>query len=159
MFLWFVATSIATVWFVFRDPRFDYRLLIVGSVLPLADGVTGGAAVLHTLAFSLALLALVMVVTAGRRPVRKLLLGLPIGTMLHLVFDGAWADSDLFWWPIGGWGFDDAALPEVSRGWWDVALELVAVAILAWVWRSSELSDPAARRRFWREGRLFSGVA
>ena len=41
----FVGTSIATVWFVFRDPRFDYRLLIVGSVLPLADGVTGGAAV------------------------------------------------------------------------------------------------------------------
>ena len=38
------ATAIVTVWFVFRDPRFDYRLLIVGSVLPLADGVTGGAA-------------------------------------------------------------------------------------------------------------------
>ena len=76
--------------------------------------------------------------------------------MLHLVFDGAWADSDLFWWPLGGWGFDDAALPEVGRGWWDVALELVGAAILAWVWRASALSDPAARRRFWRHGRLFS---
>ena len=41
MFLWFVATAIVSVWFVFRDPRFDYRLLIVGSVLPLADGRDG----------------------------------------------------------------------------------------------------------------------
>ena len=158
MLLWFVGTSIAAVWFVFRDPRFDYRLLIVGSVLPLADGVTGGAAVLHTLAFSLVLLGAVMVVTVGRRSARKLLLGLPIGTMLHLVFDGAWADTDLFWWPLGGWSFDDAALPEVARGGWDIVLELAGAAILAWVWRTSRLSDPAARRRFWHEGRLFSGV-
>ena len=32
------ATAVVTVWFVFRDPRFDYRLLVVGSVLPLLDG-------------------------------------------------------------------------------------------------------------------------
>ena len=156
MFLWFIATAILTVWFVFRDPGFDYRLLIVGSVLPLADGVTGGAAVLHTLAFSLVLLGAVVLVTVGRRPARKLLLGLPIGTLLHLVFDGAWADSDLFWWPLGGWGFDDAVLPEVGRSWWSVALDLVGAAILAWVWRASALSDRAARHRFWRDGRLFS---
>jgi hypothetical protein len=162
LFLWFVGASIVTVWFVFRDPRFDYRLLIVGSVLPLADGVTGGAAVLHTLAFSLVLLVLVMLVTAGRRParehrpLRRLLLGLPIGIMLHLVFDGVWADTDLFWWPLGGWRFGDAALPEVARGAWDVALEVAGAAILAWVWRTSQLSDRSARRRFWHEGRLFS---
>ena len=71
---------------------------------------------MHTLVFSLVLLAVVMLATAGRRPARQLLLGLPIGTLLHLVFDGAWADTDLFWWPLGGWGFDDAALPEVGAG-------------------------------------------
>ena len=27
-------TVVAAVWFVFRDPAFDYRLLLVGSVLP-----------------------------------------------------------------------------------------------------------------------------
>ena len=117
----------------------------------------GGAGVLHTLAFSLALLAVVMLATAGRRPARKLLLGLAIGTLLHLVFDAAWADTELFWWPLGGWSFDGADLPEVARGWWSVALEAAGAAILVWVWRSSRLSDPVARRRFLRDGRLFGG--
>jgi len=31
---WFAVTAVAAVWFVFRDPRFDYRLLIVGAVVP-----------------------------------------------------------------------------------------------------------------------------
>ena len=105
-----------TVWFVFRDPRFDYRLLIVGSVLPLADGVTGGAFVLHTLTVCLLVLVVVMLATIGRRPARKLWLGLPIGMLLHLVYDGVWNDTDLFWWPFGGFGFDDAALPEAGQG-------------------------------------------
>ena len=68
MFFWFIGTSIAAVWFVFRDPRFDYRLLVVGAVLPLVDGLFGGARVMHTLVFSLALLAIVMLATIGRRP-------------------------------------------------------------------------------------------
>ena len=33
MFLWFLGTALWTVFFVFTDPRFDYRLLLVGSVL------------------------------------------------------------------------------------------------------------------------------
>ncbi len=157
MVLWFVGTAIATVRFVFQDPRFDYRLLIVGSVLPLADGVFGGAGVLHTLAFSLFLLLVVMLVTIGRRPARRLLLGLPIGTLLHLVFDGAWTDTDLFWWPLGGTGFGGAALPEVARGWWAVVLEVIGLGLLVWVWRASGLSEPSRRHRFWRTGQLFAG--
>ena len=35
VFFWFIGTAIVAVWYVFRDPRFDYRLLVVGSVLPL----------------------------------------------------------------------------------------------------------------------------
>ena len=111
MFFWFIGTAILTVWFVFRDPFFDYRLLIVGSVLPLADVFSGGAGVLHTLVFSLLLMIIVMLSTVGRRPVRKLWLGLPIGTMLHLVFDGAWATTALFWWPLGGWSFEELEPP------------------------------------------------
>ena len=34
MFLWFLGTALVTVWYVFTDPRFDYRLLLVGAVLP-----------------------------------------------------------------------------------------------------------------------------
>ena len=156
MFLWFVGTAIATVWYVFRDPRFDYRLLVVGSVLPLADALFDGVRVMHTLAFGLVVLTVVMLATVGRRPARRLWLGLPIGVLLHLVFDGAWTDPDLFWWPLGGWSFDDTWLPEASRGWWNVPLELIGVAILAWVWRTARLGDPARRAAARRSGRLFA---
>ena len=156
MFLWFVGTAVLTVWFVFRDASFDYRLLIVGALLPLADALTGGPGVLHTLVFSLALMVVVMLSTVGRRPVRKLLLGLPIGTMLHLVFDGAWATTELFWWPLGGWSFDEMRLPEASRGWLNVLFELAGAVMVAWIWRRSKLSDPVARRAFVRDGRLLT---
>ena len=154
MFFWFIGTAIVTVGVVFRDPRFDYRLVVVGSVLPLGDGLFGGARVLHSLTVSVALLAAVMLATVGRKPVRKVLLGLPIGMILHLVFDAAWSDTEVFWWPFFGWSFDDAPLPVVERGWWGLGLEAIGVAICAWLWRRNHLSDPDARRRFLHDGRL-----
>ena len=56
VFFWFIGTAVVTVWLVFRDPRFDYRLLIVGAVLPgIVDALLGGARVMHSLTFSVAL--------------------------------------------------------------------------------------------------------
>jgi hypothetical protein len=159
MFFWFVGMAIATVWFVFRDPRFDYRLLVVGSVVPLLDALFGGARVMHTLVFSLVLLFAVMVLTVGRRPARRLWLGLAIGTLLHLVFDGAWTNTDVFWWPFGGWSFEEARLPEAARGWWNVPLELAGLAVLVWVWRRARLDESVRRRAVLRTGALFSEMA
>ena len=158
MFLWFLGTALATVWYVFRDARFDVRPLALGAVLPELDGLLGGASVMHSLAFSLILLLVVMVATMGRRAARKRWLGLPIGTMLHLVFDGAWADAHVFGWPFGGWSLDDASRPAVERGWWNLLLELIGFAILAWFWRRAGLSDPARRREVWRTGRLYESL-
>ena len=158
MLLWYVGTALAAVWYVFRDPRFDVRLLVVGSLLPELDALFGGARIMHTLAFSLALLAIVMLVTTGRRPVRRLLLGLPIGTMLHLVFDGAWANTRVFAWPLGGFDFEDARLPVVERGWWNVPLELIGIALVVWFWRRAQLADPSRRREVLGTGRLFAGM-
>jgi hypothetical protein len=153
MIVWFAATAVAAVMYVFRDPRFDYRLLVVGSVLPLVDGLFGGARVLHSLSCSVALLAVVMLATQGRA-IRATLLGVPIGTFLHLVFDGAWTDTTVFWWPFGGTSFDGAELFEVGRGWWSIALE-AAGAALAWhLWRRCALHDRDRRRDFVRRGRL-----
>jgi hypothetical protein len=152
--LWFVGTSIVTIWWVFRDPRFDYRLLVVGSVAPPAiDAWFGGAHVLHSLAFSVAVLAAVMVATVGRRALRRTLLGLPLGTLLHLVYTGAWTDTSTFWWPFSG-GFDDSQLPIAARGWWNVPLELAGLAIVVWVVRAAGLADPVRRRAARRTGQL-----
>lgn len=155
MFFWFVGTVVVTVWFVFRDPGFDYRLLVVGAVLPApVDGLFGGARVLHSVTFSVLLLAAVMLFTPPRTPLRKMLLGLPVGLLLHLVFTGAWTNTHVFWWPFAGFGFDGARHPVAERGWWNVPMELVGLGLCWWiVWRA-RLREPERRAWFWRTGQL-----
>jgi hypothetical protein len=104
--------------------------------------------------FSVVLLAVVMVATVGRKPVRRLLLGLPIGTFLHLVFDGAWTDTQVFWWPFGGTAIGDAPLPSMSRGAWSLLLEAIGLALCVWIWRRARLGERTRRATFWHEGRL-----
>lgn len=154
MFFWFIGTAIVTVGLVFRDPRFDYRLLIVGSVLPIGDAALGGARALHSLTVSVVLLAVLMIVTAGRKPIRKMLLGLPIGMILHLVFDGAWNNTEVFWWPFFGFSFDDSRLPIVDRGGWSVVLEAAGIGICVWLWRHNGLGNARRRSQFLHDGQL-----
>jgi hypothetical protein len=152
--VWFAATAVLTIHFVFRDPRFDHRPLIIGALLPdLLDAPFGGARWFHSLTVAVGLLGLVMGATVGNRRRRKLLLGLPIGVLLHLVFDGAFNSTDVFWWPFTG-GFDHARLPLVARGWWNVPLEAAGIALAVWAWRLFGLADAARRRRFLRDGQL-----
>ncbi|HWL44109.1 MAG TPA: hypothetical protein VNQ73_14300 [Ilumatobacter sp.] len=145
MLFWFLATSVFTVFFVFRSPAFDYRPLMVGSLIPLA-GLVAGMKVLHSMVFAVAFLAVVMLATIGHRLVRRRLLGLPVGLMLHLVFTGAWTNDKLFGWPLFGWDIGDATHPVVARGWWNVPLE-VAGLVGCYV---------IARRIDWRSGRIAS---
>jgi hypothetical protein len=155
MLFWFIATAVVAVWFVFRDQAFDYRLLVVGSVLPAAvDALFGGARVLHSVTFSVVLLAVLMLATSGRKPIRRTLLGLPVGTLLHLVFTGAWTNSHVFWWPMFGFGFESARHPIAQRGWWNIPLELIGVAVCVWIWRTARLSQRDRRDWFRRTGQL-----
>jgi hypothetical protein len=158
--LWFAGTAFLTVWLVFKDPAFDYRLLIVGALLPdVADALFGGTALFHSVVGSVVLLALVMLVTIGRRSLRRHLIALPIGTFLHLVFDGAFTSSQSFWWPLAGGPLADHRLPVVTRGWWNLLLEVIGLGILVWAWHRFGFADPARRRRFLREGRLDPALA
>ncbi len=155
MFAWFIGTAVCSVWFVFRDPRFDYRVLVVGSVVPaVVDAFFGGARVLHSVTFSVVLLAVLMLATPGRKPIRRTLLGLPIGLLLHLVFTGAWTNSTVFWWPFSGWGFEGAPHPVAERGWWNVPLEVIGLWLCWWVVRSAGLRSGERRARFLRTGQL-----
>jgi hypothetical protein len=51
---------------------------------------------------------------------------------LHLVFDGAFANTKMFWWPISGLKFGDYALPVFDRGLINIPLEIVGVLLLLW---------------------------
>jgi hypothetical protein len=155
MVLWFVGLSVALVWLVFQSPALDVRVVAAGALLPWLDGVTGGTSVLHTLVGSVALLAIVMLATRRRRLLRRRLLGIPIGTFLHLVLDGAWADAELFWWPfLGGDALGDE-LPELARSTATViAMELGGIAAGVWTWRTFGLGDRAKRDNLVRTGRL-----
>jgi hypothetical protein len=154
MFLWFAGTSFLTVWMVFRSPAADYRMVMLGSVLPVVELVAGRPLVAHTLAGAVAVLVVVMLTTRRRRLVQRRWLGIPIGMFCHLVFDGVWADRDLFWWPSFGASFPADDLPEVRRGVLSVLMELAGVALLVWMARRFQLRDRARWDEFRRTGRL-----
>lgn len=155
MFFWLLGASFAGVWWVFRSPALDYRLVMAGAVLPLLEVVLGGPKVLHTLLASVVVLTVVMLATRHRRLVRRQLIAIPIGLFLNLALGGAWADSSLFWWPFFGTAFPSTPLPELSHG---VAVTLVLEALgigaLVWCYSAFELGRPDHRERFLRTGQL-----
>ncbi|MBW3668462.1 MAG: metal-dependent hydrolase [Actinobacteria bacterium] len=156
MFLWFAGLAFVLVWHVFRDTAIDYRLVMAGAVAPdVVDGLLGGARVLHTLSFGVVLLLGVMLATRGRRVLRRQLLAVPIGVLLHLVLDSMWARTEVFWWPFFGWSFAGAGLPSAERSVGLVVVQEAAGAVALWWsvgrWR---LTEPERRRMFLRTGRL-----
>ena len=154
MILWFVGPSILIVWAVFRSPSADYRLVALGSVLPLAELPIGEPRLLHALSGAAAALALVMLAARGRRVLQRRWLAVPIGMLLHLVLDGAWTDADAFWWPFLGVEWSTSELPEIGRGALNVVLEVLGAAVCWWLYRRFRLDEPERRDDFIRTGRV-----
>lgn len=154
MLIWFVALSTVAVAEIFASPMVDYRVVAVGSILPLLDVLLGTATPLHTLLTPVALLAAVMVATTGRRLLRRRLLGLPVGLFLHLVLDGSWDNAELFWWPFLGTGLGDQPVPETSGVAVRLMLELVGVVIAVIAYRRYGLDQAENRQRLLRTGHL-----
>ena len=155
MLLWFAATSVLIVALVFDSPALDYRMVMLGAVVPVLEGAVGGPWLLHTLTGAAAIFALVVVLTRGRRLAARRAIGLPIGLLLHLVLDGTWLTSSLFWWPFGGGSpLGRGRIPEFEHVGQSVALEVVGLLIAVFVVRRYELAQPEHRREFMRSGRL-----
>jgi LexA-binding, inner membrane-associated putative hydrolase len=159
VFLWFAGGAFLLVWLVFRSPAIDYRLVVVGALLPLGELPFGSPRVLHSLTGAVALLALAMVLTPRQRLVQRRLVAVPIGVFIHLLLDGIWTDTQAFWWPFAGLAWSDARLPELARGPFGLVLEALGAAALWWCWRRFRLDEPARRRRFLRTGQLDRDVA
>ncbi|NQV97461.1 MAG: hypothetical protein HQ486_06660 [Acidimicrobiaceae bacterium] len=175
MLFWFIATSIWSVWYVFRDPKFDYRLLAIASLIPdVLDGLVGlvgfvgfagiigfggGAGPFHSVVTSVVVLFGIMLATFGRRPIRQRLLAIPIGMFMHLIFDGAFTDAKIFWWPLTGTNIPGTnilgtPLPSLERGIWNIPLEIIGGFALIIAWRYFSLSDASRRRLFLGKGKL-----
>lgn len=160
MALWFAGASFVIVWVVFRSPSIDYRMVMLGAILPVGEAPIGGPWVLHTLVGGVALLAVVMLATRNRRLVRRRWIGLPVGVLLHLALDGTFTRAELFWWPFLGPALGSGSVPELDRSAaLIIVLELAGAAALVWAYRRFGLSDPVRRDRFVRTGHLDRGLA
>ena len=121
MLFWFIGTSVASVWSVFRDPKFAYRWVIVGALIPVFSVVT-----------VVGFLVAVMLLTIGKKSIRKNFLALTIGLFMHLVFDGAFLSTKMFWWPLAGLSLDGYAIPLIERGFLNIPFEIVGIALILW---------------------------
>jgi hypothetical protein len=160
MVLWLAFGSVFGVWNVFQSPGVDFRLIALGALLPLAlDAPFGEQAYAHTLLAAVAVLIVVMSLTAGRgrRLRRRRYLSLAIGWFAGLVLGGAWAHQKVFWWPAFGAARPRAALLAP----WPIVVveELLGLAAAWWVWSRFGLADPDRRRDLWRNGRLAIAVS
>ena len=159
MLLWFVVAAPILVAEIFRSPMVDFRMVVLGAILPLSELVLGSPSVLHTLAGSVGALFAVMAVTTNRRLLRRRLLGVPIGMFFHLLLDATWSKAELFWWPAFGLSLSDETLPETGRplavG---LLLELAAIGLGVWAWRRYGLASAENRSLLWRRGHLARGV-
>jgi membrane-bound metal-dependent hydrolase YbcI (DUF457 family) len=133
MFFWFVGTAVASVWYVFHDPKFAFRLVVAGALAPdVIEVFLGHAGPLHSVVTMVAIMAAVMLITYGRKKSRSNMLAVVIGMFLHLVFDGAFTNTKMFWWPISGLQFGDYALPVFDRGLINIPLEIIGVLLILW---------------------------
>ena len=158
MFIWFAVLSVVVTWAVFQSPALDYRMVALGSVIPVVEAPFGNGP-LHSLLAPTAVLLVVMLATRQRRLVRRRWLGLPIGMYMHLVLDLAFTRTDTFWWPFLSRSFTPGDSPELSRGVWSVVLEVIGIAVGVWAYRRFGLGDPQRRRRFIHTGQLDRTVA
>lgn len=155
MLLWFAGGAFIAVLIVFRSPALDYRAVMLGALLPLLDLPFGGARFGHTLLAPVLALVIVMAATQRRRLVRRRWLGIPIGIFLHLVLDGVWARTHLFWWPAFGLSFDAGPAPELARPLGlNLILEVLGAVALVWAYRQFRLAERPRRDRFIRKGLL-----
>jgi hypothetical protein len=171
MLLWRVGATLWLFRWIFRDPRVDVRLLVLGAALPdlidlpigtliFADTFSRGELWAHSLIIpSLYMSAVLLTTRRGRR--RRALMAVGIGWLLHLLIDGMWLDQDVFLWPFFGWEMTPGPAPFWPLAWeralsdpWRWVTEAIGAGYLVWLWRAHGLSSPERLRQMLSTGRL-----
>lgn len=154
MIFWHLGMTVLIVRYVYRDPDMDLRWVLAGSILPdVLDKPIGSIffndtfqthrLFAHSILFPVVGLGIVIVATRRGSAIRKGLIGLVIGALVHLVLDAAWADPEAFWWPLFGFEFPHVAgssFGELVRSMltnpWVWAGEAVGIVYLVELWRA-----------------------
>jgi hypothetical protein len=157
MVLWFLGLSFALVLMVFDTPLLDYRLVMLGSVLPWLDRLWAPPWVLHSVLFPVLVMSAVMVVFRGQRLRQRRWLGLAIGMFMHLLLAGTFTSGELFWWPALGFDVDGLA-PRVPGLGLAIVLEAIGLFVLVWLARRLGLAQAERRDLFMRTGHIDRAV-
>ena len=154
MFFWYVGPSVLAVYEIFRSRGLDYRLIAVGSLLPLAvDLSSGHFGAGHSILVAVGVLTIVMLGTIGRsRLLRRRLVCIPIGWLCALVLSGAFLHDHAFLWPL--LGTDAGAVGLVPPPTILVLAEAAGIAVIGWSIGRFGLNRPGPRAEFARSGRL-----
>jgi hypothetical protein len=172
MILWHTATALFGFRWVFRDPLVDVRWLVTGALAPDVVDILIGALIwvryfsssevfAHSLPVTAVVGVAVLLLTDRSSVARRNLMVMMVGWLFHLLADGIWLQSRVFWWPFAGWEFPSYDLPFWKGAWvragsdpWRWVLEGIGLAYLSVVLRRGDLFTPHGFRRFLRSGVL-----
>ena len=138
---------------VFDSALLDYRLIMVGSLIPWIDFVWGPPWPLHSVFFAVGVMVAVMLIGWDRRLIQRRWLGLPIGILIHLVLAGGFTEQKLFWWPALGLGVDGLR-PSTPSFALAVILEAFGLVVAVWLWKVTGMSDPKLRQKLLSTGHI-----
>lgn len=147
MILWHVAGSIFLFRWIFRDPKVDLRLLVLGAIVPdfidLVAGIFVGEPNRQRWGHALivpSIATIVILITNRRGRRRRQLMTIVVAWLFHLVLDGVWVREQTFLWPLFGTGF--APWPE-GTAWsralsdpWRFVKEGAGLLYLVILWRA-----------------------
>lgn len=123
---------------IFRDPKVDIRFLLLGALIPdiidlplgtllLAETFSSGELWAHTLAAPTVAAAVVLVSTRRGRTRRAWMAGV-VGWFFHLLLDGMWMSTEVFFWPFAGLDF-----PRGPDPYWAGALQRAMSDPVRWI--------------------------
>lgn len=176
MLFWHLGVTSAVVLLTLGRRRIDYRVVLLGSILPdlldkpigrifFEDRFQNSRLFGHSLLVLVGLLVLIMLVFRGD-PARRWFV-LPIAAIIHLALDGMWNEPVTLFWPLFGSEFPRV---PVDSYWLTVLLrpfehpieavkELVGLGLIGYMVAAFRLHDRVERRKFLRTGALGSRAA
>jgi inner membrane protein len=166
MVFWHLGLTAAIVYATLGRRRIDYRVVLLGAVLPDVVDLPLGRLLLreefqsqhlwgHTLLLPVVLALGVMLLMRGERARRWFVL--PMAVLVHLGIDAMWDHPITLYWPLFGTDFPAERLGP----WWrslvapvQIAKEVAGLGMLLYLGIGHDLQKADRRRAFLRTGKL-----